>query len=260
MRRASIVGCEIVVLLPVVSALGCGPIDRTGGPSGQRINSVLREVGDVEIDEGRPNRPIVGAVLSGRHVTNATMDLIGRCSELRSLELHEARVTDDGLRQIGHLTQLRDLWLDGIGITDLGLSQLLRLKNLETLTLYDTQVTNRGLAGLAGLPSLRDLWLLDATVDDDTLGYLDALTQIRVLHLRRCRVSDSGIERLQRAIPGIQIYRPRSGTGREAIEADLEQRRLCRRGLTGRLRAACRRVFEVPRVGRALGGIRRIRG
>lgn len=248
MRLASIVACEIVVLLPVISVPSCGPIDRTGDPPGQRMIRVLREVGDVEIDEGRPSRPIIGAVLSGRHITNTTMDVIGRCSELRSLELHEVRVTDEGFRRIGHLTQLRDLWLDGVRIGDEGLLQLLRLKNLETLTLYDTQVTNRGLESLAGLPRLRALWLLDATVDDDTLAYLHALTQIRELHLRNSRVSDSGIERLQQAIPGIQIYWPRCALGQEALEADLERRRLWRQGFTGRLRAACRRVFQGPRV------------
>jgi hypothetical protein len=77
--------------------------------------------------------------------------------EVKGLSLPDAGVTDDLLDRIGRCHQLRSIDLSGNPITDAGLVHLKRLTNLERLVLAETRITDAGLIHLAALSGLQKL-------------------------------------------------------------------------------------------------------
>jgi hypothetical protein len=154
----------------------------------------LRTLGEVEIDETRPDRPVVKVSLRGRRVTDTTMDLVGELPELRSLTLADTRVTDVGIRRVHNLSKLQWLTLDGVAITDSGLCWLASLKNLEGLMLADTLIDGTGLKYLKPLDRLRNLFIEGTLVNADALVLLPGLTQLALL---KTRLTDRGLEFLK---------------------------------------------------------------
>lgn len=249
---------RVVAVLPLVAliltvGLGYGWDWRRGQATGQGAVEKLRELGQVRDDLTRPGLRVY---LTGRRVTDSTLDLLGELKDLRHLELSDTRVTDDGIRRLRHLTGLRSLYLDGVAITDEGLSSLVSLKDLECLVFMDTRITGTGLAGLetlerldtllvegplttteglARLKGLKALWLIDTCITAGGLGFLKDLREIEELHLDEATLTSEDWEDLRRANPKVRISSPPPG------HRDLEGRRLRRQGLTGRLRLAWRR-------------------
>jgi len=218
-------------------------LQRHSEPSMEDVVTEIRKIGQVKRDESLPGRPIVEAELSGRRVTDFTMELVAKLTELHTLSLEDTRVTDGGLRHVGNLRQLRSLSLDGTLITDEGLSELSRLHKLEWLDLCDTRVTDRGLALLVGLKGLRQLGLNDRTVGDEALASLASLrdrTQLREVFVRETRFTNDGIERFRRANPDVRIVGPRCLVETTPFLPTPAQRRIRRQGWTGRLRLAWR--------------------
>ena len=60
---------------------------------------------------------------------------------------------------------------------------------------------------LKGMPRLQFLNLAGAKINDDRLENLDALTQLQGLELGKTKVSEAGVEKLQKALPNCKIYR-----------------------------------------------------
>jgi hypothetical protein len=135
----------LLVTLSLAVGLGYG-WDRHRGPTaGPGAVEKRGEQGQVQVDEGRPGRPVVAVALRGRCVNDETLDWLGELKDLRRLELEDTRVTDAGIRRLAHLMELRDPRLDGVAITDEGLPALRSLKNLEVLILLDTRIEGSGL-------------------------------------------------------------------------------------------------------------------
>lgn len=247
MKSPGRIALSVIAAALFVARVGCEQVPPQGESPRPSVVAELRALGTVRVDEGRPGRPVTDVFLSGRRITDATMELVSRCTELRDLVLSDTRVTDKGMRTIGKLAQLRSLHLDGVQITDDGLSALASMKSLEMLVLSDTRVTNRGLERLRGLANLKSLTLFDG-VDDKTLEILQALTQLHEIgFFDATKVSESAIEQMRQAIPGVQIYQPKSGTSRPLRAAELERRRIRRQGFTGRLRLAGKCLFQPGR-------------
>jgi hypothetical protein len=73
------------------------------------------------------------------------------------------------MKRIGQLSELRSLALDGALVTDEGLMELASLEHLELLSLRDTLVTSRGLDRLRSLPNLRSTRLFTPLIERITL-------------------------------------------------------------------------------------------
>jgi hypothetical protein len=101
---------------------------------------------------------------------------------LATLDLRDTNITNDELRGLSGLAQLKELTLAQTCISDSGLKYLKDLSGLQSLDLWDTQVTDAGLADLQSLTQLRELEL--------------PLTN---------RISDAGIDEIQRALPKCKI-------------------------------------------------------
>jgi len=54
---------------------------------------------------------------------------------------------------------------------------------------------------------LQFLYLAGTKINDDRLENLNALTQLQGLELGKTKVSEAGIEKLQKALPNCKIYR-----------------------------------------------------
>ncbi len=187
-----------------------------GRPTGERAIEELRSLG---LAKGASQ-----LMLSGHGVTDATLELLGGNENIHGLYLMDTRVTDEGLERLGHIPRLRFLFIDGMDLTDRGLAHIAVLKRLEWLTLQDTRITAAGLRTLAASPSLETLILDGPLVTSDELKALKRLRPRLVtnadLPLRKC------------------------GFGADDRVAELEKRRICRQGLTGRLRLAWRHFLR----------------
>jgi hypothetical protein len=229
--------CALVVLLALAISTGssCHPIRGFEAIPGRDNVAVLREFGQVEVDENAPDHPVVQVALSGRRVSDHTTALLTQFPELRRLELHDVRVTDVGLRQIAQLPRLKYLCLDGIDHGDAGLAAVATAKSLESLSLRHVQMTQRGLEQLARLPHLHELDLYDVPIDDHALAALAVISQLRQLRFQKTELTNAGLSHFMRVRPGVvqMGFLCENDPAEELLM--LDQRRLLRRGFTGRL-------------------------
>jgi hypothetical protein len=143
---------------------------------------------------------------------------LGRLSGLHRLEvltLENTPITDASLAHLKGLTRLRYLHLDNTRVGDAGLASLKGLVKMQRLYLRDTDVTD---AGLASLERMKDLYylMLHNSLEPDMDGFrntvhvsnaglehLRGLTKLRSLFLWNTAVTETGVERLKKAIPGL---------------------------------------------------------
>lgn len=118
-------------------------------------------------------------------------EILSEVSELRSLWISEAALTDVSLDRIARMPGLRELSLHEMRITDADLAHLGNLTSLELLDLGCIQphdrISDAGLAHLAGLTGLKELRLQSAGISDEGLAHLKTLTNLEKLELLTCR-------------------------------------------------------------------------
>jgi beta-lactamase regulating signal transducer with metallopeptidase domain/Leucine-rich repeat (LRR) protein len=164
-------------------------------------------------------------------ITDSGLKSLGDLPKLSTLGLGHTRITDTGLEAVRQLGKLTHLYIDNTGITDAGLPRLSNLANLNTLGLGHTAITDAGLktvsefkklthlyldntkitdAGLAELKDLSHLTTLGlghTSVTDAGLEQLKGLKYLATLYLDHTQVADAGVQRLQAALPQIEIVR-----------------------------------------------------
>jgi squalene-hopene cyclase-like protein len=77
---------------------------------------------------------------------------------------------------------------------------------LEALDLKSAKITDSGLPHLQNLPQLRRL-VLEAAVTDAGLMHLRSLLQLEELSLKGTKVTDAGVQELQKALPRLKVNR-----------------------------------------------------
>jgi len=155
---------------------------------------ILQLGGTIETDAKDPSRPIISVRLSpyGR---DDTLVYVKALTNLRTLDLSYADITDAGLEHLNGLNQLQELDL-GVDASDAGLASLKGLINLKTLDLSHTKVNGTGLKGLKGLAQLRKLDLSSSAATDAGLESLKGLTQLQTLDLSHANVGDAGLHHM----------------------------------------------------------------
>lgn len=174
------------------------------------------------------NMPYLHALnLNGSKVGDGTLHalryLTGPGGELRSLELEETRVTDEGLRHLEGISTIDTLTLRYTEVTEAGLRAFrrsplrnvgvdhTRLKSLDFLQspqpadrdaliylyIFNTPLDDAGLAAMPMLPRVGDLNLSGTRVTSKGLAGLGAkLPQCSMLVLQGTQVDDEGIAKL----------------------------------------------------------------
>ena len=134
------------------------------------------------------------------------------------------KITDAGLVHLQRLTNLKELHLSGCGIRGPGLVHLKGMTELEWLSLGASRFLNdAGLANLPLLPRLKRLDLAYTQVSDAGLAHLERLPALQTLTVdEESKITKAGIEKLQRARPGLKV---------ENIESALKRRGLLESGL-----------------------------
>ncbi len=135
------------------------------------------------------------------------LQAIGSLTDLRVLELHGAKITDDGLSSLAALTNLEELRLSAENVTDAGIAHLAGLKKLRVLDLHFLELTGVGLKRLNGLTRLEFLNLSYTTVKDQDILVLGDFTQLKSIDLDGTETTDAGVRELQKRLPQCEISR-----------------------------------------------------
>ena len=177
-----------------------GEVDDNYGSSGETTTSVTLTADWQGNDDGLWNLRRVSNLHSlrvdGAAITDKGLQNIARLTSLRTLRLANTEVTDEGLRVFGSLPNLRELQVTGGRITDRGLAHLAELVHLETLDLRRTGITDEGLRHLARLTAVRGLELRETRISDAGLVHLKPLAVLKWLSLENTRVTDAGLMHL----------------------------------------------------------------
>jgi hypothetical protein len=80
--------------------------------------------GRVWRDDKRLGRPVVGASISNRPVTDADLAGLKGLKSLRDLELYGTQISDVGLKELTELKELESLGLGHTKVTEAGLKEL----------------------------------------------------------------------------------------------------------------------------------------
>jgi hypothetical protein len=121
--------------------------------------------------------------LGGELVTDAALDSITQCRDLRLLRIYRTDISDEGLRRIAEFKALRSLSIQSDRVTDAGLAHLRALTNLRELDLFATRITDESFRPLSEIKSLTQLDLRggyngnDGGVNSGPRLHLDALLQ-----------------------------------------------------------------------------------
>jgi serine/threonine protein kinase len=169
--------------------------------------------------------PLVNLSLHGTQLKNAGMKNVCRIVTLRSLDVCDTDINDDGCTDLANLSRLRTLRLHKTLVTGQTLSEIAKLKNLEnldagycevrknlsalqalklkSLNLRDCLLTDQDLEMLSHMHSLIGLDIRhNNNVTDTGVLRLTSLKNLRHLHLEDCsHVSDQGIRKIRLALP-----------------------------------------------------------
>lgn len=127
--------------------------------------------------------------LHGAHISDEGMDVIAGFTKLKTLQIDAAstsqvdEISVDGWRKLVKLPSLKDLTLTSSGVTDAALKPLGQLSGLTHLQIKSPHVHGKGLRHLGGLKSLFYLWLNCPLDDFGSLSSLQTNTGLRVLNL-----------------------------------------------------------------------------
>jgi hypothetical protein len=175
----------LLLLLAIAAAVLSAPLVavRPRPSVGETLARLDTLGGTVEVDETRPDRPIV------------------------AVDLHGSSARDEEMRLLGDLPDLRQLNLAATAVTDAGLVYVAQLRHLRGLNLNLTRVDDEGLPLLAGLSELRELSLAGCKVTDAVVEFVERLPRLERVNLYGTGVGDGGIRGLAAARPTLEVER-----------------------------------------------------
>jgi hypothetical protein len=189
---------SVAKVAPLVPLLRCLP-------DVQALSGRNRQVDDAVLAQLTGMRKLEDLNLFESGLTDEGLKLMKHFPDLRSVQMGHTKVTDAGLKHLENLTQLEYVGLRENHITDAGLVHLRKLTNLTGLYLGGTKVTNAGLKHLTGMTKMNYLRLYDVVVTDAGLDHLVGMTMLEQLELWGTKVTSAGVDRLQKALPKLQI-------------------------------------------------------
>ena len=126
------------------------------------------------------------------------MQPLANLHELRSLDLDDANVSNEGLRYVGDIRGLRSLGLfRNRAINDVGVRYLSALTSLEHLYLGTTGISDKGVESFSTLTALKELNLQGTKVGDGAMTIIAALPRIEKLDVTWTEITDAGLRELE---------------------------------------------------------------
>lgn len=147
-------------------------------------------------------------ILERATVTDAGIAALQDLPALEEVRIFGGHIGDAALEHLCSFASIQRLNLPETEITDQGLAALSRLPQLVQLRLGSRHVTDAGMDEVAKLAHLRFLHLLDVPITDAGLLKLQGMTWLESLYLDRVdAVTDEGLDRLLKALPGVHFHR-----------------------------------------------------
>jgi hypothetical protein len=175
---------------------------------------------------------VVGIIVTGNQVSDATLAKIATLSNLERLDVYSNKITDDGLKPLASqgklktltlsapnvtgeglkhltgLTALTELSLGQVNLGDTRLDQIAILRQVTSLTIEGTQriegthgITDKGLEQIANFDNLRRLTLTIVPITDAGLVHLSRMKNLESVSLHGTDASIDGISNLHKALP-----------------------------------------------------------
>ncbi|MFN0055824.1 MAG: protein kinase domain-containing protein [Planctomycetales bacterium] len=147
---------------------------------------------------------------------------------LNRLGINDCPITDAGVAHLKRLSELRDVYLNAPQLTDGVWEHLAQVPKLESLLVVATTrmrgtgmsqleavpltklilgsmpLSDESMAEVARIKSLRTLRISHAPIGDAGLKHLEE-SQLTELHLQMTQVTEAGLRRLTKALPGCRI-------------------------------------------------------
>jgi beta-lactamase regulating signal transducer with metallopeptidase domain/Leucine-rich repeat (LRR) protein len=146
--------------------------------------------------------------LEGAPISDADLKRIATLKELRFLSLNSSHITDPGIAHLVALPKLTEFYLGGQLLTDESLRAVSRFPSLTHFTLRgsnDGRLTVQGLQQLKNSPQLCVLTIDMFNSSTDFLG-LRELTRLSVLGFSMTRITPYEVAQLEEALPGTLIF------------------------------------------------------
>jgi len=126
---------------------------------------------------------------------------LAKWTELESVRLTQAQVTDDGIAALALVRSLKSVDIAGTRVTDAGLLALKDLPHLEALSLGGSSegidITDAGLKHVGEMSHLKDLNLSGCKATDKGLAQVARLLNLERLCLDNTDVTESGLAQLE---------------------------------------------------------------
>ena len=110
-----------------------------------KANTALQKLlleADFPLDKIRQIKSLDGISLSGKNLTDETLESLDGLDNLQSLDIHSDAITDRGLAKIKNLLNLKGFVLNSKSVTGGGLAFFKSAKNLKAVDFFDTPVTD----------------------------------------------------------------------------------------------------------------------
>ena len=133
--------------------------------------------------------------LDGTDVSNESLAELSKYAEqcqLKTFNVSNTKVTDEGLEHLKALKNLRSMYLDGTQISGSGLAHL-KSPIIKSIHLKGSSVTNAGLENIKDMPAMRYVFLNDTNVSDAGLAHLKDLKVIQAIDADGSKVTDVGL-------------------------------------------------------------------
>jgi hypothetical protein len=153
---------------------------------------------------GKSNEEIDAAYVEFLQIRPGQLDLLSKPATRTELALTSAPLQDHSLRPVGKCSELRWLDLSGCDVTGDRLSPLTNCRQLEQLFLAGSRVDGVAVRIIVQLP-IRELDLSGSGITDTELALLAESGSLRSLDVSRTAVTSGGIEDFQSRRPGVEL-------------------------------------------------------
>jgi len=162
--------------------------------------------GTVERDPKSKDKTVVAIDLAKTKVVDGNLEALATkeyakgLTDLKSLNLRDTKITDNGLAFVKGYENLEHIFLDRSDVTEAGLKHLKDLGKLKTFSAEELFIYNDGLEVLKNWPLLTVLDLRGTKISDRGLEHVAGLTKLERLNLSNTKISDDGLSQLKNLI------------------------------------------------------------
>lgn len=162
------------------------------------IHLLEAEMTDALAEELTKLNKLLKLTIRQSSMTDAGWDRIGKCTQLRHLDLRECKLNNQQLASaLSNLTKLASLRLNGQSgattVDDTGLSALSGCPDLKVLALDHLWVGEQGLANLSQNKRLSELYMAGTIMDDTAMQRLASFPALQKLRLSQTSISTDGL-------------------------------------------------------------------